>query len=290
MTTASQSDAALEALYGKPDAEGTRVGVFGKERAARVKYWRKPDGWITTGPDVMTDAPKYQQYVSNKRYRELPDAFGKEILNTGDMSPLRQVRGQEHRWLQPFIKAGGLTYVVVQGDVFGTPGEYLMPREQIVALNLHRMPGVKELRPDLADAVDEPCPYGCLDSETKRHRIFSGLSQEEAQRSIDQHIIAVHKDAVASRAVGDEISKAMKSFQGSQVSPELIASIAAAVAAAFTQQQAGAIAAVAVEKQAEAEAEAEETPVAVQPLAIPKAPSARRATTTKRPVGRPRKV
>lgn len=240
-----QSESALRAMFGPPQ-DGVFSGTVVKERSARTKYWRKPDGWITTGPDVQTDAPKYQQYIGYKRYRELPDSFGREAIGTGDITVHHRV-GEEHRWLKPFMEAGGLTYQVLATDPFRLPGEepgaYLIPAAQLVELNLHRSPEVRAARPDLGSAVDLECPYGCV-MRGGRRRLFSGITKDEAQASVDQHIVSVHKDAVASRAVGDTIAQAMQGFNGAQVNTEMIATIAAAVVQAMTGVERGAVAAV----------------------------------------------
>ncbi len=253
--TVAQVDSgkALEAIFGKPDENGAFSGSARNERQARAKYWRKPEyegatdaGWITAGPDIQTDAPKYQQYAQDKKYRELPDYFGKQITGQPDSTihwegprkaymtrPAKEGgvprAWSPERWLEPFIANGGLTYIIQPNDTFGTPGTYLMPASQIVALGLHRRPGVKEMRPDLATATDLECPYGCIDQATKGRRLFAGLTREDAQRSVDQHIIAVHKEALASRAVGDEISKAMLANGNSGVDAATIAATVAAV-------------------------------------------------------------
>lgn len=248
MTTATDSERVLASLYGNKDENGAFTGPIVNERAMRVKYWKKPDGRIGIGPDILTDAPKYQQYTQNKRWKELPDRFGKEVLNKGLMTPLRVERGKETRWLEPFILGGGLTYLIQPNDPFGTPqttGQFLMPPEQLVELNMHRDPEIRALRPDLAGAVDLECPYACVDQQTGKHRLFSGMTAPDAQRSVDSHVVAVHRDAVASRAVGQTISDAMKSVLGKQgnVDAEMVGAIVAAVMAAMNPQQTAAVAA-----------------------------------------------
>ena len=234
---AADSSQALASLFGRPE-DGVFGGSVAKEKSRRIKYWRKPvngasdSGWIITGPDVQTDAAKYQQYTQEKRFQELPDRFGKEVAGTPNSTihpSHRHPPGQEHRWLEPFMKNGGLTYVIQQGDTFGTIGDYLMPATQIVALALHRRPGMKEARPDLATAVDLECPYGCLSPNGRDRRLFSGVTENEAQKSVDQHIVAVHRDALASRAVGAEISKQLASMGGSNIDATTIAGIVSAV-------------------------------------------------------------
>lgn len=257
----TESELVLKGLFGAAD-DGAFSGPVVNEKSARVTYWKKPDGSIGIGPEVGTDAPKYQQYIS-KGWKQLPPRFGFEVMNKGDMTPLKQVRGREHWWLKPFMDAGGLTYICELHDSFGKEGEYLIPAEQLVTLNFHRVPGMREQRPDLAGATDLPCPYGCIDEQTRRPRLFAGLTRDQAQRSVDQHIVAMHKDAVASRAVGDTISKAMESVLGKGgggMTPETIAAIVAATVTAMTGTQKAAVAQVAVE------AEPIDEPVEIAPI------------------------
>lgn len=240
------TDATLQSVFGRPE-EGAFAGVVGNERQARLRYWKKPDGWIDRGPDVSTDAPKYQQFIQ-KGWRQLPASFGQEVVGKGRMFPQSSFpRGQEHFWLQPFFEAGGHTYVCSAVDAFGREGEFLMPASQLISLGLHRNKDIVAVRPDLSSAVDVTCPYGCQDEQTKRARTFAGVTQEVAQGSCDQHIIAVHKDAVASRAVGDTIAKAMKGNQGQTIDAAMIAQIVAATIAGLRGVELGAVAAVATE-------------------------------------------
>src|SRR3990167_2110849 len=244
------AEAELSSVFGAPDTEGVFGGAASRERQARIKYWRKPDGWIERGPHVSTSPAKYQAFVEVKRWRELPDSFGREVMGAKGsrmFPPNGFPRGQEHHWLLPFFEAGGHTYVCKATDSFGAAGEPLMPMAQLVSLGLHRNEDMVKVRPDLAMAVDAPCPYGCVNERTRRPRVFGGCTQEEAEGSRDQHIVAVHKDAVASRAVGDTIANALANNAGQQINPELIASIVAAVSAAMRGPEAGAVAAVAIE-------------------------------------------
>jgi hypothetical protein len=225
-------------MFGNANKDGVFSGTVQRDKSARVKYWRKPEGeatdsgWIQTGPDLNTDLGKYQTFLA-KRYRELPDSFGKEVagLPKSSITPMTPYTpGNEHRWLQTFMNNGGLTYVIRPGDAFGTAGQPLMPARQIVTLNLHRLPGMKELRPDVADAVDLPCPSACMAKDGKGRRLFSGLTQAEAENARDQHVLATHQNTIASRAIGDEIAKVLSASQG--IDATTIASIVAAVMAA----------------------------------------------------------
>ena len=254
MSSMTDADQVLASMNAVPDSEnGTFVGVPRNDRSTRVKYWKKPDGRIALGPDVRTDPHMYAQYTQNKRWKELPNSFGNEQKNVGLMSPLKVVRGKEWRWLESFIAADGLTYVCSDRDNFGKPGEYLMPKEQLVELNLHRFPAIAAVRPDLADAVDLECPFSCPDENTGTVRRFSGVEKRFAQHSIDQHVAVAHKEAVASRAVGQAIAEALKTVTvsqagGSSMDPATIAAIVAATVQALNPQGMGAVAAQAVQQ------------------------------------------
>ena len=55
------------------------TGVGGRN-SKEQKYWKKPDGWIGNGPTARTDEAEYIQYMRGKRWRELPDRFGIEMV------------------------------------------------------------------------------------------------------------------------------------------------------------------------------------------------------------------
>lgn len=240
MTTETATNEALESLFGRPDQGFFNGTVAHREKSARVKYWRKPEsgatdsGWIMLGPDMQTDISKYRQFMEVKRYKELSDSFGKEVagLPKSRIRPQKRYEaGQEHRWLETFMDNGGLTYIMKAGDNYGTPGEYLLPASQIVALGLHRATGMKQARPDLANVVDLECPYACMAKGGTGRRLFSGLTMKEAQQSVDQHVLAVHRETIASRAIGDEIAKSLGA--NAKMDAGMIAQIVAAVAAAL---------------------------------------------------------
>lgn len=220
----------MDGVFGKADG-GILSGVMPSSKQAQVKYWLTREGRIQTGPVFETSGSRFKA-VRDKGWKELPDSFGREQSNIrgATMDPLYRSTERPHTWLQRFFENGGLTYICQPNDGFGVPGQYLMPKEQIVEMNLHRLPGVREVRPDLETATDVSCPYGCIDEATRGPRLFSGVNEDAANRSRDQHIIAVHRDAMATRAMGQEMTKAIEQVGGNQLNPELIASIAAAVA------------------------------------------------------------
>lgn len=252
----------LEAIFGKADDTGTFSGGGTRERSRKVTYWIRPDGWIARGPEVSTDPQRYQSFVDNRRWRQLPmNRFGGEVSGSkgAKIEPHTQYRpGMEDRWLETFFANGGLTYKYSQGDPFARAedlGNYVMTMEQLVSLGYHRKPEVVALRPDLLQAVDVPCPYGCINPTTRNRRVFGGVSNIEAQASCDQHIVAAHKDAVASRAMGDTIATAMKAVEGQSIDANMIAQIVAATIAGLKGVDMGAVAAVAVEAPKEPEPE-----------------------------------
>jgi hypothetical protein len=248
---AKGSGVLLESVFG--DARDTLSGSVARERSGRVKYWKRfPDGWIARGPDIRTDPPKWQQFTMTKKWRELPDSFGIEVQGVagGTIQPNHPARGgQEHHWLLTFFRNGGLTYVCTEADTFGKVGEYAMPAEQIVSMGLHRDPEILKLRPDLEEAVDLECPYEPHQTESGERRLFSAMTHADAQKKVDQHVVAVHKDAIASKAVGNAIAAATADKSGQSINPELIAQIVAATVAALKGVDAGAVAAVATAKE-----------------------------------------
>lgn len=239
----TDSARALEIIFGREE-EGILVGGSRKEKQRRVKYWRKPEhdgatdsGWIVAGPDYKTDASRHER-LKDKGWKELPDSFGLQTTGQGDAkknpttiaweaSP-RQ-RQKPTIWLEPFIQGGGLTYKIKPTEDFGTPYTYLFPADQIVAYGLHRRPGIKEIRPDLASAVDLECPHACINSN-KTRMLFAGVNLAEAQKSLDQHMAARHTMSEGARAVGLEVSRQVEAVgASSRLDTENIAAIVAAV-------------------------------------------------------------
>lgn len=153
--------------------------VVGSGRgSALCHYWKRPDGWITAiEAHVKTNAPQYAEFVS-RGFKPLPYLFGVEEAYSGSGT---MTGGDGTRQFEKFIAAGGLDWIDTRGE-FGTPGEYLMPAEQVIALGWHRKPGVREMRPDVADVVDIPCPHKCVDKVTKQISVFT------SRQLLDKHL------------------------------------------------------------------------------------------------------
>lgn len=152
--------------------------VVGSGRgSALCHYWKRPtDGWITViAAHVKTDAPAYAEFIS-KGFKPLPYYFGVEEVYKGTM-----LGGDGTRQFEKFIAAGGLDYIDTRGE-FGDVGEYLMPATQIVQMNWHRSPAVREKRPDVASIVDLPCPHKCIDKVTGKVSLFA------SQVLLDKHL------------------------------------------------------------------------------------------------------
>jgi hypothetical protein len=243
----SDSAKALEVIFGKPE-DGVMVGGSKREKQRRAKYWRKPDhegatdaGWIIVGPDYMTDAARHDRMKNLKGWKELPDSFGLEI--TGQPNSIITWEGRKdqgknpERWLEPFFKAGGLTYIIQPGDGYGKPGDYLIPAMQLVTYGFHRRKGITDLRPDLASAVDLECEHGCI-NENNTRKLFSGITLAHAQKSLDQHMTS-HKQSEGSRSAGREIQKVIEAMEakGQKMDAEDIAKIVAATIVALQQAQ-----------------------------------------------------
>jgi hypothetical protein len=236
--------AVMAAMFGEKNST-TAVGLGSLGRQSReAKYWKKPDGWVTIGPTRSTDGPEYLRYLENKRYKPLPDFYGVEVVGEKPGGGNSMCTANGKLQLRSFIKNGGLTAIDENGE-YGPKGEYLLPRDQLIVLGMHRQPSIVAQRPDLADVEDVECPYGCIDQATQKHRLFA------YQTWCDQHIVAVHKDAIASEAVGKTIAKAMANQGGTNA--EQIAAIVAAVMQAMNPVQKAAVAAVAVEASLEDE-------------------------------------
>lgn len=247
----SEAAKALEVVFGKPEANGVAGGGSRNEKQRRVKYWRKPEyegatdsGWIIVGPEYDTDAPRHKMWVMRGR-KELPDSFGKQLSGQPSTAPIPSTMSWEASdeqrkkpiiWLEPLLKAGGLTYIIGNEDGFGKPGSPLIPAEQLVTYGLHRRPGITALRPDLADAVDVECPHSCINNDKSR-KVFSGVNRAEAEKSLDQHMAAVHRQSEGARAVGVEVSKQwdMAQQQGNVLDAEKIAQIVAATILSLQQ-------------------------------------------------------
>lgn len=232
--------AVMAAMFGAKSGTGaTTLGSQGRE-SRQVKYWKKPDGWVTIGPTRQTDGPEYLRYLENKRYKPLPDFYGVEVVGKPAALGGSMLNANGHTRLASFISNGGLAAKDETGE-FGKPGEYLLPRDQLIVMGMHRKPEIVAQRPDLAGIVDVECPYGCIDQATSKPRLFA------YKEWCDQHVVAVHKDAIASEAVGRTIAKAMEKQNG--VDTAQIATIVAAVMAALNPVQTAAVASVAVENE-----------------------------------------
>lgn len=219
----------MEAIFGAPDPRGQRATEDMRQR--RVMYWRKADypgatdrGWITTGPHPITNSHGAARF-SARRWIPLVqygyEISGHKVDDRSKDSPLNgrtptiweatadQVR-RPITWLEPFFRKGGLTAVISPSDGFGTPGTPLMPASQLVALNLHLVPEIVRARPDLQDVTILYCPERCIHEDTGLPRTFSGISLQEAQGRLDQHMNAKHKASEGTRSVGEQIASALK--------------------------------------------------------------------------------
>ena len=253
MSTETETDAlakkALFSLFGDRPVTLDGTAAHSSKDSALFRYWKKPDGYVTIGPDHRTDSHGYIRYEQIKRYKPLPLTYGVEMYN--------QAGGTMHvgkGWLmlRNFTENGGLTAKDEAGD-FGEKGAYLLPRQQLIDLHMHRDKNIWAARPDLWDHKDIECSFGCI-ADTGEIRYFT------SKAAYDQHCVSQHAETQASKAVGTAIADVMgKSQPGT--SPEAIAAIVAAVLAALEPRQQAAIAATSLST----------------------------GTPTKRPVGRPRK-
>lgn len=170
------------------------AAVYHGKPSKEIKYWkRRSDGFIVTGPTVVSDPYDYQRFIAVKRCRELDNKYGREQVG-GFLT------GTTTRYYLWYIN-GGLTAVDETGE-YGPVGEFLMPPQQVVQLLWHRNPEVRKLRADVvAGAVDVECPHGCS-GEDGNIRLFWGWGKEEAERSLRQHINASHEKQQAAESIG----------------------------------------------------------------------------------------
>lgn len=193
-------------------------------RNRHEQYWRfciddgcqKPGhvserGYIKIGPSMKTKkgAEDVRRYRETKHGEPLPQ-FGQY-----------EVGYELHQNASSRLPFGKYTPLITQPG-----GIAAFPREQIIEMGWHRNPLIRKARPDVADVVDLPCPFGC------RNKAFA---TEDSKR---QHIEAAHEKQMVSTALGEQISKPMEQIaalvakqQGGD--PAQIASIVAAVMAAM---------------------------------------------------------
>ena len=137
----------LEAMFGERPA-GLRTDPSGGRQARAMQYWKRPDGYVTIGPTQASDGPEFLRYLSNKRYKPLPLSYGTEVVgdhvapHPGMGSNIQSIPGtmcskNGRMQLRNFIANGGLTARDPSGE-FGVHGAYLMPREQLIELAMHR--------------------------------------------------------------------------------------------------------------------------------------------------------
>lgn len=218
----------FETLWG---GEQAVTGSQNGRESRQIKYWKRPgDGFITIGPRVDTDPYDYQRFVQRKKYKELPDSYGFEMV--GSLKEDSMTEGTTR--LRKFIRNGGLTAKDDNGD-------WLMPGRQIVSLRMHRDANVRSARPDVVEnAAEVECKYGCIDQATGERRFFYGWGKAEAERALDQHVSAVHGKAEAAEAIGQQNREALvevaKMFGGSQMNgmsqEQMISMMAAAMVTA----------------------------------------------------------
>jgi hypothetical protein len=237
----------LEEMYGvKPDMEGGLAILQNAKRGSRqVQYFVKTDGWVTIGPARSTNGPEYLAYSEERHYKPLPYSFGLEVAGNGTMQSSEP--RNTHKQFQEFINNGGLTARDERGEYNHKPGEYIMCKEQVVALGLHRLESVRKMREDILDVIDYTCPQGCIDGRGNK-RLFAGTDAR------DQHIQSVHKESVATEALSRAVQAAITGSNAG-IDPTTIAAIVAATVQALRPVEQSAIAGVQLELDNEEEFE-----------------------------------
>lgn len=195
--------------------------------SALVGYWINPlTRWVTIGPHARTDPDGYAEFRVVRGFVPLPDKFGVEVGGRGYM-----LGKDGTTQFIPFIQNGGLTYVDERGEFTGTPGAYLMPKDQIVAYNWHRKPEFKARRPDVADVIDYPCPYGCLDKFTRS--VVQFTSEFELMKHLQND--PVHKNAAQQHAMTEAIQNAVSQNTGNTDVVQMAGVISEALAMALAK-------------------------------------------------------
>lgn len=182
-------------------------------RSSMMMYWKKCErqrcprhsnprtgenseaGWIVVGPSQVTDPMEYSRWINERHMTPLPQyglvPYGME----GAANP-------DRRFDAILSHPGGI---------------YEFPISQIVAYNWDLIPEVQEVRPELANVKRYKCTVGgCYD------RRFP------SEKALEQHIRAVHEDAVATRAMGSVLESAFERSHRAAVNPDAIASAVAA--------------------------------------------------------------
>lgn len=165
-------------------------------------------GWIVLGPvNSPLTAVEYAQFQDVKHAQAFPQ-FG---------------HGHSKEWSNPSTRFSNL---------IRNGGIHTFTLDQMVAYGWHRRPEIRAVRPELNDAIDVRCTYGCP------NRVFSALSKDQAEQLYSRHVMVMHKETYQSESIGRELAKVAQTFStspGTRVSNEDLAQIVAAVMAA--QQQ-----------------------------------------------------
>lgn len=175
-------------------ARGVTDAVSGRG-SALAKYWLHPvTGWVVPGPHVATDAQRYQRFKRNG-FIELPDMFGVENAGSGNI-----VGRDGTKFLTPFINAGGL-WAIDERGAYGRQGQFIMPASQIIEMNLWKLPGLLQTRPDV-EVANLNCPFRCLEVGNSRTlRVFT------SQALLDHHMELKHQKEMAPDVIARKVQE-----------------------------------------------------------------------------------
>lgn len=215
MVNAQDTADIFEGLFGK----GEQIIAGGvTEKNKQLQYWKKCTGcqihteelgWVVIGPAMSEyTMQEYYSYLNHKHWTPL-EKYGKYLIGFNKNQPYDLT--DPPRRFEALIKNDGV---------------HEIPIDQMVAYNWHRIPAIAKYFPALQQVVDYQCEY-CP------NKVYT---QPE---HLAIHTRIHHADVASSKAVGQEISKAIAAVtEKPNFSPTDIAAIVVAVREALKSESA----------------------------------------------------
>lgn len=165
-----------------------------RRRTKELQYWRlhtcprscvnhtTRKNWVTTGPVLSPyTAVEYTDFMETKHAQPLSRDFGTDSGRNSIVPGSGMMHDAATRFV-PLIRNNGI-------DEF--------PADQLVAYGWHRIPNIRQARPDLQEYLDNDiyCEYGCPE------RVFG------SEKAYAKHVTALHSEAAGARAVGKQLEK-----------------------------------------------------------------------------------
>lgn len=215
MVTQTESAELFEGLFGKTQ-EVVAGGVAEKNKL--IQYWKKCTGcqihkdelgWVVIGPAMSEyTMQEYYTYLNHKHWVPL-EKYGQYLIGNNP--------NQKYDLTKPETRFQALADNNGIGEI---------PIDQMIAYNWHRIPAVAKYFPELQEVVDYRCEY-CPD------KVYT------QQQHLAVHTRIWHADVAQSKAVGQEISRAIGAVTaGNSFSPTDIAAIVVAVREALKSESA----------------------------------------------------